>query len=275
MAIISLNDIHVAFGPKVVFDNLSLRLYPHEKVALVGPNGCGKTTLLKLIVGEHNPDIGSVHTQKNLRVGYLPQEPQFDDTKTVIEELRAAADDILQMQNKIHSLAQMMGTLSASELKHTMRQYDTLLSRFEACGGYSYENKIKEVAAGLGLDERFYSVKTGELSGGQRSRLGLAKVLLREAQLLLLDEPTNHLDFDATMWLEDYLKKFKGAALIVSHDRFLLDRLVEKVVEIRGRSASVFGAITATIKGKEKSERSSSSASTASGWNLSSGPGTL
>jgi len=254
MPIVSLEDIHIAFGSKVIFDKLRLRLHPHEKVALVGPNGCGKTTLLKLIIGEHSPDIGTVHTRKNLRVGYLPQEPRFDDNKTVLEELHAAAEDIGQLQNKIHSLAETMGRLGGGELKETMRQYDRLLSELEARGGYGYENRIKEVAAGLGLDERLYSAKTGQLSGGQKSRLGLTKVLLSEAALLLLDEPTNHLDFDATMWLEEYLKNFGGSAVIVSHDRFLLDRLVTKVVEIRRGTADVYPGNYSNYK-KERQKR--------------------
>ncbi len=240
MAIVSLDDIHIAFGPKVVFDKLRLKIHPHEKVALVGPNGCGKTTLLKLILGAEHADIGTVHAKKNLRPGYLPQEPQFDNDKTAIEELHGTARDILQLQTGIHELTEQMSRLEGAELAAAMKQYDKLCRQFEVCGGYGYENRIKEIAAGLGLDEKFYDVKTSELSGGQKSRLGLAKVLLADADLLLLDEPINHLDFDATMWLEDFLKKFDGSAVIVSHDRFLLDRLVTKTIEIRNRSAAVF-----------------------------------
>jgi ATP-binding cassette subfamily F protein 3 len=255
MAIVSLNDVHIAFGARVVFDKLALKLYPREKVALVGPNGCGKTTLLRLIVSEQHPDIGAIHTRKNLRFGYLPQEPRFDDSRTVIQELHAADADILEIQDEIHALAETISTLSGTELKQAMKKYDALLSRFDARGGYSYENRIKEVAAGLGLDARLYGVKTGELSGGQKARLGLAKVLLSDAELLLLDEPTNHLDFDGTMWLEEYLKKFGGAVVIVSHDRFLLDRLVTKTIEIRNRSATVYpGNYTNYRKEKQKRE---------------------
>jgi ATP-binding cassette subfamily F protein 3 len=247
------------FGPRVVFDKLALDIHLDEKVALVGPNGCGKTTLLKIILGAEHPDIGKVTAKKNLRIGYLPQEPQFEqqdgDDKTVLQELHSSAREILQMQNKIRELAEQMSGASGAELKTVMKQYDKLSRQFEAAGGYGYESRMKEIAAGLGLDEKFYNVKTSELSGGQKSRLGLAKVLLSDADLLLLDEPTNHLDFDATIWLEDFLKRFEGAAVIVSHDRFLLDRLVTKTVEIRNRTASVYpGNYTNYKKEKEKRE---------------------
>ncbi|MFA7485809.1 MAG: ABC-F family ATP-binding cassette domain-containing protein, partial [Phycisphaerae bacterium] len=203
-------------------------------------NGCGKTTLLKLILGELKPDIGKIHTKKNLSIGYLPQEPQFSDDKTVLQELHSTAQDILKKQNRLHESAESLSGLSGDKLKEAMKQYDRLSAEFESCGGYKYENKIKEIAAGLGLDENFYNVKTSQLSGGQKSRLGLAKVLLSDAELLLLDEPTNHLDFEATIWLENYLRDFNGSALIVSHDRFLLDRLVTKIIEIKNRDATIF-----------------------------------
>jgi ATP-binding cassette subfamily F protein 3 len=260
MPIVSLNDIHVAFGSKVVFDKLRLAFYPHEKVALVGPNGCGKTTLLKLILGTEQADIGTVRTRKNLRFGYLPQSTerltakyQADDDKTVIEELHSTVRDIGRLQKNIHDSAEQMSWLEGAELTAATKKYDRLCREFEVRGGYNYEIRIKEIAAGLGLDEKFYNLKTSQLSGGQKSRLGLAKVLLADADLLLLDEPTNNLDFEATMWLEDFLKRFDGAAVIVSHDRFLLDRLVTKTIEIRNRSATVYpGNYTNYRKEKQK-----------------------
>ncbi|MBN1795191.1 MAG: ABC-F family ATP-binding cassette domain-containing protein [Sedimentisphaerales bacterium] len=246
MPIVSLNDIHIQFGRKAIFDSLALRLYPKQKVGLVGPNGCGKTTLLKLILSKELPDKGNIHMRKNITIGYLPQEPSFDNDKTVRQELHAGADEILQTQNEIHSLAEEMEQYSGKELARrgglasAMKQYDRLLNRFESIGGYRFENKMKEIVAGVGVDDKFIDVKTHLLSGGQKSRLGLAKVLLADADLLLLDEPTNHLDWDATIWLENYLSNFNGAALIVSHDRYLLDRLVTKIVEIRNCLADVY-----------------------------------
>ena len=188
-----------------------------------------------------------------MRIGYLPQEPVFGGEKTVLEELHNSTPEILDLQKRLHDSAQTLSGLSGSELKSAMQQYDRLSGEFEIIGGYRYETKIKEIAAGLGLEEKHYSLKTTQLSGGQLSRLGLAKVLLADANLLLLDEPTNHLDWDATLWLEKFLQNYSGAALIVSHDRFLLDRLVCKIVEIRDRRAYVFpGNYSSYRQEKEK-----------------------
>jgi len=240
MPIVQLKDVHISLGPQLIFDGLELKLYTAEKVGLVGPNGCGKTTLLKIILGQLPPDIGQIHQRKGLKIGYLPQEPVFSGEKSVLEELHSSAQEILDLQKRLNDAAHSLSGLSGGELKAAMQRYDRLGSEFEIMGGYRYESKIKEIAAGLGLEEKHYSLKTTQLSGGQLSRLGLAKVLLSDANLLLLDEPTNHLDWDATLWLEKFLKNFHGAALIVSHDRFLLDRLVSKIAEIRDYKTNIF-----------------------------------
>jgi ATP-binding cassette, subfamily F, member 3 len=253
MPIVTLKEIHISFGPQVIFDRLDLKIYPAQKAGLIGHNGSGKTTLLKMILGILPPDAGQVQQRKALRIGYLPQEPVFCGKKTVLEELHNSAQEILDLQKKLHDSAETLSGLSGGELKTAMHQYDRLCGEFEIMGGYRYETKIKEIAAGLGLEEKHYSLKTTQLSGGQLSRLGLAKVLLADANLLLLDEPTNHLDWDATLWLEKFLKNYGGAALIVSHDRFLLDRLVCKIVEIRDRKADVFtGNYSSYRQEKEK-----------------------
>lgn len=254
MPIVTLKEIHVSYGAQAIFEHLDLKIYPAEKVGLVGANGCGKTTLLKMILGELAPDAGQIHQRKGLRIGYLPQEPVFSGEKTVLEELHDSAREILDLQKRVHDTAHTLSELSGNELKAAMHQYDRLCNEFEIMGGYRYETKIKEIAAGLGLEEKHYSLKTTQLSGGQLSRLGLAKVLLADANLLLLDEPTNHLDWDATLWLEKFLKNYDGAALIVSHDRFLLDRLVCKIVEIRDRKADVFTGNYSTYR-QEKEKR--------------------
>jgi len=254
MPIVTLKEIHVSFGAQSIFERLDLKIYPAEKVGLVGANGCGKTTLLKMILGIQPPDAGEVHQRKGLRFGYLPQEPVFSGEKTVLEELHSSAQEILDLQKRMHDSAHTLSGLSGGELKSAMHQYDRLCNEFEIMGGYRYETRIKEIAAGLGLKEEHYSLKTTQLSGGQLSRLGLAKVLLADANLLLLDEPTNHLDWDATLWLEKFLKNFGGAALIVSHDRFLLDRLVCKIAEIRDRKADVFTGNYSTYR-QEKEKR--------------------
>ena len=254
MPIVTLKEIHISFGSQVIFDRLDLKIYPAEKVGLLGSNGCGKTTLLKMILGILSPDAGEVHQRKGIRIGYLPQEPVFSGEKTVLEELHDSAQEILKLQQRLHDAAGTLSGLSGDELKAAMRQYDRLNNEFEITGGYRYESKIKEIAAGLGLEEKHYSLKTTQLSGGQLSRLGLAKVLLADANLLLLDEPTNHLDWDATLWLEKFLRNYDGAALIVSHDRFLLDRLVCKIAEVRNRKAEVFKGNYTTYR-QEKERR--------------------
>jgi ATP-binding cassette subfamily F protein 3 len=242
------------FDSQTIFEHLDLKIYPAEKIGLVGNNGCGKTTLLKMILGLLSADAGDIQQRKNLRIGYLPQEPVFSGEKTVLEELHSCAEEILALQTRIHESAEALSRLSGDELKSAMQQYERLSSEFEIAGGYRYETKIKEIAAGLGLEEKHFSLKPSQLSGGQLSRLGLAKVLLSNANLLLLDEPTNHLDWNATIWLEKYLKNFDGAAVIVSHDRFLLDKLVSKIVEIRNRKATVFTGNYSTYR-QEKEKR--------------------
>ncbi|TFG50256.1 MAG: ABC-F family ATP-binding cassette domain-containing protein [Candidatus Brocadiia bacterium] len=248
MPLISLQDIHLSYGPHVILDRLSLNLYPGEKVGLIGPNGCGKTTLLKILLGSVQSDLGNINKRKVLKIAYLPQEPVFAGDKTMLEELHDSAQNILQLQDKIHKLADDISRLHDSEQKSAMAQYDQLTKQFELAGGYDYETRIKETAAGLGLDDKHFNLRTSQLSGGQLSRLGLAKILLTDANLLLLDEPTNHLDWEATLWLERYLKKFEHAALIVSHDRFLLDRLVTKIIDITDRKAEVYTGNYSTYK---------------------------
>jgi ATP-binding cassette subfamily F protein 3 len=254
MPIVTLKNIHTSFESQVIFDRLDLKIYPAEKIGLVGSNGCGKTTLLKMILGILPADAGDVHQRKVLRIGYLPQEPVFSGEKTVLEELHSSAQEILDLQRRMHDSAEALSQFSGGELKSAMQQYDRLSSEFEIAGGYRYETKIKEIAAGLGLQEKHYSLKTTQLSGGQLSRLGLAKVLLAEANLLLLDEPTNHLDWNATLWLEKFLRNYGGAAIIVSHDRFMLDRLVCKIVEISDHRADVFTGNYSTYR-QEKVKR--------------------
>jgi ATP-binding cassette subfamily F protein 3 len=254
MPIVNLKNILMSFESQAIFDRLDLKIYSHEKIGLVGSNGCGKTTLLKMILGIVQPDAGDIHQRKGLRIGYLPQEPVFTGEKTVLEELHSGAQEILALQTKLHDAAHTLSLHTDDRLHSAMQLYERLSTEFEMAGGYKYETKIKEIASGLGLQEKHYELKTTQLSGGQLSRLGLAKVLLAGANLLLLDEPTNHLDWDATLWLEKFLKNYDGAAVIVSHDRFLLDRLVCKIVEIRNRRATVFTGNYSTYR-QEKEKR--------------------
>jgi ATP-binding cassette, subfamily F, member 3 len=240
VSLVTFNDVHLAYGSQVVLDGLELVIHPGEHVGLVGPNGCGKTTLLKLITGELRPEMGSIIRNKNLKIGYLPQEPEFGPTHTVMEEMHSGFEDILRMQRRLDTLSASMAHLHDDELAGAMKDYDRLHAEFELAGGYDYEVRIRTILAGVGLPEELFNSETGTLSGGQKSRLGLAKVLAAEAELLLLDEPTNHLDLQATEWLERFLQNFAGAAVIISHDRYLLDNVVCKIIEMERRKAKVW-----------------------------------
>jgi ATP-binding cassette subfamily F protein 3 len=239
MNVVSLQGVVKQFGHVVVFDRLDQSFFAGEKVGLIGPNGSGKTTLLRLILGEIEPDIGKVIRHKGLRIGYLPQEANFDGNRTVMEEMHAGLDEVLGAQNRLHALAEQMETLHGQELKAAMTEYDHLSHEFEVAGGYALESRIKTILAGLEIDRELHDASTGALSGGQLSRLGLAKVLMAPTDLLLLDEPTNHLDLQATVWLERFIRNYEGAAIVISHDRFLLDAVADKIVELdRGRGTT-------------------------------------
>ncbi len=240
MAIAALHDVHRSFGSEVVLEKINLQLHAAEKVGMVGPNGSGKSTILKLITGQVEPDMGRVIKQKGLRVGYLPQEATFTGHHTVLEEMYAGVDHLLKLQDAIHRASHEMEALAGSALEAKMKQYDRLCHDFEIAGGYEYEIRIKATLAAMGFAPELHDVKTSALSGGQLSRLGLAQVLMLETDLLLLDEPTNHLDLQATEWLERFLAGYHGAAVIISHDRYLLDRVVCKIIEVENRDVQVW-----------------------------------
>ena len=240
MSLISFQNIDKSFGPEVVFGNLSLNFYASQKVGLIGANGSGKTTLFKLILGHEPPDAGQVVCAKDVKIGYLPQEPIFDGCKTVMEEMHDGVSEILSLRSRIESYCHQMESLAGDELAVAMAEYDRLCHRFETDGGYAYEARIKSVLNGLGIGPEHYDAPTSALSGGQLSRLGLAKVLVKETNLLLLDEPTNHLDLQATSWLESFLKAFSGSVILISHDRYLLDRVADKIVELEHKAARVW-----------------------------------
>jgi ATP-binding cassette subfamily F protein 3 len=250
--IVTLSDIHMSFGPEIVLDEMELQLHPGEKVGMVGANGTGKSTILKLITGQITPDKGKIIKSKGLRIGYLPQEATFSGQRTVLEEMHAGVEQIVQLQNQIHNVTHEMEKLHGSELKTKMAQYDKLCHDFEISGGYAYETKIQTTLDGLGFEPELHHKKTSALSGGQLSRLGLAQVLMLDTDLLLLDEPTNHLDIQATEWLEKFLISFSGAAVIISHDRHLLDKTACKIIELEKRKAKIWkGNYSTYIQSKE------------------------
>ncbi len=252
MTIVSFQDISKSFGPDVVFNGLSLNFYAGRKVGLIGPNGSGKTTLFRLILGTETTDTGNMTHAKDLKIGYLPQEPIFDKQKTVMEEMHDGMAEILALNHKIEDFCHLMESLSGDELTCAMKEYDRLCHQFETDGGYAYEARIKSILAGLDIGPEHYDTQTGALSGGQLSRLGLAKVLAKETNLLLLDEPTNHLDLQATGWLESYLRAYSGSVILISHDRYLLDRVAEQIVELENYKCRTWkGNYTQYIEAKE------------------------
>lgn len=240
MAIVTLRDIHVAFGSEVVLDKCDLQLHAGEKVGMVGPNGSGKSTILKLIIGQIEPDVGRVVRQKGLRIGHLAQEATFSGQRTVMEEMHAGVQHLLELQHSIHAVSHEMENLKGPALQAKMQQYDRLCHDFELAGGYAYETRIHTTLAAMGFGPELHHATTTALSGGQLSRLGLAQVLMLETDLLLLDEPTNHLDLQATEWLERFLGMYNGAAVIISHDRYLLDKVACKIIEVENRQAKVW-----------------------------------
>ncbi len=240
MAIVTFHDVNKMFGTECVFDGLSLPFYEKEAVGMVGANGSGKSTILKLILGQIQPDVGRVVITKGARIGYLPQESSFDGAKTVLEEMHAGVDHLFRLQARIHAVSEELESLSGSTLRARMALYDQLNHEFELAGGYEYETRIEMTLKGLGFDEVLFNARTSALSGGQLSRLGLAKVLMLDTDLLLLDEPTNHLDLQATEWLERFLSAYSGAVIMISHDRYLLDRVAKKIIEIENRDARVW-----------------------------------
>lgn len=252
MSIVTLSDIHVSFGPEVVLDKLELQLHPNEKVGMVGANGSGKSTILKLITGQINPDMGRVIKAKSLRIGYLPQEAIFSGESTVLEEMHAGVEQIVRLQKQINDVTHEMERLHGSELKAKMTQYDRFCHDFEVAGGYEFETRIQTTLAGLGFEAELHHAKTSVLSGGQLSRLGLAQVLMLDADILLLDEPTNHLDIQATEWLEKFLTNFDKAAVIISHDRHLLDKTTCKIIEVENHKAKIWkGNYSTYVQTKE------------------------
>ncbi len=233
MASIRLDSVCKQFGEQIVLRNITVDLRHGEIVGLVGANGCGKTTLLRLIAGQLQPDTGSIGRSKDLAVGYLSQEPDIDLDRTLHDEVGRAFDEHLALEKKLHHLADQLAVHHAApELDRLMQRYDRLDARFHAAGGYTCVQRLNEILGGLGFTQPDHHLPVAALSGGQKCRAALAKLLLQESDYLLLDEPTNHLDIDAARWLEKFLARHQGGALLVSHDRYLLDRVTSRIIEL-------------------------------------------
>jgi ATP-binding cassette subfamily F protein 3 len=253
MASVVLQNVTKQFGPKVVLADVSLEIRTGETVGLVGANGAGKTTVFKLITGEEPPDLGTVTASRGLQIGMLAQEPQLDSDRTLHDEVGRAFDHLLDLEGKLLEQSERMAAEhDRDHLPELMAQYDKLNARFEAAGGYRFRTRLNEILGGLGFAERDHRLPVSTLSGGQKCRAALAKLLLQERQLLLLDEPTNHLDLEATRWLEKFLAGHHGGAVIVSHDRYLLNRLASKIIEVEHRKVTVYpGDYSNYVQAKE------------------------
>lgn len=250
--ILACHNIEKAFGEEVIVSGGSFHIEDHEKAALVGPNGAGKTTLLKMIVGEIQADGGNVVLTRGKTMGYLAQHQDMNNDHTIYQEVRTAKADILDMERQIREIEQEMKHLSGERLEERMNTYQRLTAAFERENGYACESEITGVLKGLGFTEEEFAKPVATLSGGQKTRVSLGKLLLTKPDILLLDEPTNHLDLNSISWLETYLLNYPGAVLIVSHDRYFLNRVVTKVVEIElGKLTTFMGNYTDYAKKKE------------------------
>ncbi len=253
MGRISVQNVSKQFGPQVVLGGLSLELVTGQVVGLVGANGTGKTTLFRLIAGELEPDSGTVTLSRGLDVGYLPQEPQVGLENTLHDEVGSVFAHLLEIEHRMHVLTQRMAEQEdGPQLINLMAQYDRLNHQFTAGGGYTFEARLGEILGGLGFSSGDYKLPMSALSGGQKCRAALAKLLLKDRRFLLLDEPTNHLDIDAVRWLEKFLAGHHGGAVIISHDRYLLDRLADRIVEVEdGRAFDYPGNYSNYVKAKQ------------------------
>jgi ATP-binding cassette subfamily F protein 3 len=228
MALIATEDLWHRYGAEVIFEKVSVGVQRGDRIGLVGLNGSGKSTLLRILAGLQEPTGGRVLRARSVRVGYLPQEPLLESTATLFEEMLSAFERLREQEHTLHQLEQMLSCGNPSA--ELLQRYDELLEEFRQGGGYEYRHRIHQVLKGMGFSDEHQPI--AQLSGGQRARAALAKVLLQEPDVLLLDEPTNHLDIEALEWLEEYLSHWKGAFIIVSHDRYFLDKLVNKIWEL-------------------------------------------
>lgn len=238
--ILDVQNISKAFNDKAILKNVSFHIEDNDKVALIGINGAGKTTLLRIITGEYEADEGVISLSKDKNIGYLSQEATVDSSKTIYEELIDAKKNLVDMEERLRNMENQMSEVSGSELDSLMNSYASLSHTFEIEGGLSYKSEINGLLKGLGFDTEDINRSINTLSGGQKTRVALSKLLVQKPELIILDEPTNHLDINAISFLENYLLNYQGAVLIVSHDRFFLDKIANKVVELENTKAMTF-----------------------------------
>ena len=236
MIILQANKIERSFAGEVLFDNINLQVDERDRIALVGKNGAGKSTLLKILVGEEEPTSGEINKKKDISLSYLAQDSRFESENTIYDEMLYVFDDLRRTEKQLRQMELEMGEKSGEDLNKLMSDYDCLSENFRQAGGFTYEADIRAILNGFKFDESMWQMKIAELSGGQNTRLALAKMLLEKPNLLVLDEPTNHLDIETIAWLENYLVNYSGALIIVSHDRYFLDKVATITLDLTKHS---------------------------------------
>ena len=250
--ILACQNIHKAFGEKVILKDASFHIEEREKAAIVGPNGAGKSTLLKIIMGRLPADDGTVTISKDKTLGYLAQHQNLSSDGTIYDELLSVKKDIIALEEKIRETEQQMKNATGEQLDTLLDQYTKMNHQFELENGYAYQSEIVGVLKGLGFTEDDFSLPVNTLSGGQKTRVALGKLLLSKPDIILLDEPTNHLDMESIRWLENYLLGYNGSVIIVAHDRYFLDRIVTKIIEIENTHVTVFSGNYTAYADKKK-----------------------
>lgn len=250
--ILNATNISKSFGSNEIIKDANFLVNEHEKVAIVGINGAGKTTLLKILTGEERADSGNVILAKDAKLGYLRQINNVDSTLSIIDELYTVIEHILNMEKRMLEMQEQMQHLSGEELEALYSSYTALTHSYELMDGYAAKSKVIGILKGLGFDENDFERKINTLSGGQKTRVFLAKLLLEEPDIILLDEPTNHLDLRSIEWLESYLLNYKGAVIIVSHDRYFLDKIVSKVIDIENAEVQMYSGNYSDFSAKKQ-----------------------
>ena len=253
MIILQANKIERSFAGEVLFDNISLQVDERDRIALVGKNGAGKSTLLKILVGEEEPTSGEINKKRDLSLSYLAQDSRFESSNTIYDEMLHVFDDLRKTERTLRQMELEMGEKTGADLEKLMQDYDRLSEEFRQAGGFTYEADIRAILNGFKFDESMWQMKIEELSGGQNTRLALAKMLLEKPNLLVLDEPTNHLDIETIAWLENYLVNYSGALLIVSHDRYFLDKVATITLDLTKHSLDRYvGNYSSFVEQKEQ-----------------------
>jgi ATP-binding cassette subfamily F protein 3 len=252
MIVLSVNKVSLSFGTTNILENITFNIQESDKVGLIGVNGAGKSSLFKIIAGILQPDSGEIFQAKDLKIGYLEQNSGLDSSRSIWDELISIFSELIEIETRLKQLEKAMGSEhQESMLSGFMKEYDRLIEKYSRNGGYEYTSKTKGILKGLGFNEDEFSLKIDTLSGGQKTRLALARLLLEEPDMLFLDEPTNHLDIDTLEWLEEFLKNYRKSVLVISHDRYFLDKVTNKTLELENCKCRMYnGNYSAFMKQK-------------------------